>query len=199
MRSRAAGFTLTELIIGMGLFAFMLAGMASVYALAFRGRGDHIRQTAVDNNGTLFRQILGKAFAQATMIASPDVGAQATHVTLLQNVDPSDGSSAIVPDLPRRYWHFCLNASGSTLFLHRGDLPMPAIVCGQGAGEPITFGQNMRLTARFMRFQIPPGGTVALPTTNTVVLDYSVRYTGFSVKALKPARGVTEYTIRHAL
>ncbi|MBI3299210.1 MAG: type II secretion system protein [Elusimicrobia bacterium] len=186
--SGQGGFSIAELLMALALFSIMLTAMAGVYALAFKGQADSIRQGAVSDQGTLLHNALNRAFAAATYVSDPAPGGTDTRLTLWENVDPADGAGALVAGLPRTYRHFCRDASASGVYLYRGEYPRTDIVCGTTTGgDLLAGGTRMAVAALFSR-----------EAENVVAVDYRVSFAGTSSKPLRPAAESLRYVLRHA-
>jgi prepilin-type N-terminal cleavage/methylation domain-containing protein len=82
---RSSGFTLVELIIVTMLSAIVFAGLASLYAEAFKAEVMTVRQTRMQSTATLIEMMLQRDLAEATYIISPaEPGAVATTASWLQ-------------------------------------------------------------------------------------------------------------------
>jgi prepilin-type N-terminal cleavage/methylation domain-containing protein len=68
---RSRGFTLVELIIVTMLSGIVFAGLASLYAEAFRSEIQTFRQTKLQASATLIEQLLQRDLAEATYIILP--------------------------------------------------------------------------------------------------------------------------------
>jgi len=128
-RSRQLGFTLTELLVAVALFAVILGGMAAIYGTAF---GDQYRRFAdltVANGATLVRRAFDSAMGSATYIQDPAAGASTDYLTAWTNLD-ADGSTPLVAGAPVQFSYLCLDSAAQRIYLYQGSLPKPAFSCG---------------------------------------------------------------------
>lgn len=170
--AKDAGFTLAELLVATTLFAVALSGVHAVQTTAFKGQSVMMRKAIVENNATVVGAAIRDAIAKASVIARPaNVGDETTDLLILENVNPSDGVSPLlgVPLAPS-FNYICADAS-DTIHFYRGDLPVPAIVCGQAppAGIEKTFSVGKQTSLRVLP-------TFARSARNAVYVEFEVRY-----------------------
>ncbi len=148
------GFTLIELVVSVALFSIVMAGIASISMAVLRNQTRLLVASSIDNATTITRHSLTVALQDATYVAAPPPGADAAVLTTWSNLD-DDGVTRIVPGLPSRFTHHCLDAGASSLHFYSGSAPMPAIVCGgEYAGvfhTVLAGGAGYSLAARFSR------------------------------------------------
>jgi prepilin-type N-terminal cleavage/methylation domain-containing protein len=145
-----AGFSLTELVIAIGLFSVIMAGIGSFMGNVVRGQARLMTDNILDNAATVGRRSVLVALQSATCVLQPAAGGVSTELTALSNAQ-DDGVTPLSPAAPVRFTHLCVAANA--LHLYTGSGAAPAVVCGEpGPGHvQLAGGAGFRMTASFSR------------------------------------------------
>jgi len=201
--SREAGFTLTELLIVVFLFSFILIGMGGIYLTAFHGQTRMAGDMMTGQNATMVRQALNRVLDEATYVQTPAVETLTAAMTAWDNVDPDpEAELGEIVDVrssseDRKCSHLCLDAEGRHLYLYEG-FDSPETFKGIRCGDKGPAGFSRTLVAGGDSFTLAL--TFQRPQANVVVVKYSVA-SDAKTKNDRPPKtieGLTEFVIRHA-
>jgi prepilin-type N-terminal cleavage/methylation domain-containing protein len=128
-RACEAGFTLTELLIAVVLFAVMVAGLSGIYGMVLRDQYRKFADLMVANGATLVRRAFDSSMGCATFIQDPASGASTDYLTAWTNLD-ADGSTPLVAGEPVQFSQICLDGAGQQVYLYQGSFPKPDFSCG---------------------------------------------------------------------
>jgi hypothetical protein len=178
------------LIIAVGLFALVMAGVAAMTGTVVRAQTRLLGGAVLGNAATLARRASAVALESATFVATPGPGEISAALTAWSNLE-DDGLTTMVPGVPARYAHECVSADGSFLHLYTGTAPLPAIVCGDEAPGArhlvVAGGPRFSISARFYRPE---------ENADLVQTDIALAMTKDGVESDAAVR--TEAVIRHA-
>ncbi|MBI3300196.1 MAG: hypothetical protein HYZ75_18670 [Elusimicrobia bacterium] len=194
------GFTLVELILAVFLSTMVLTAMMGVQQFATRGQSNVLARVRLNGHAVYALESVRRSVYGASTLVVPSTGAVSTLLTGHENVDPLDGSP-LDAAAPLTYFHFCLtDAAPKSLYRYAGELPVPAITCGQAppsgafeliAGQPGgTPGDALAVNVLFSRVS---------GAKNLLEYQYSLSYPKNVVRAAVESRGVTQIATQEAL
>lgn len=189
------GFTLVEMLIAAALFGVVFAAVFALCSSAFGRRTHLLAGGLVHGDAALLETALSRAAASASYVESPSSGTlSVSELCLWENVSPDDGVSAVAAGA-RRYSYFCRTGAGQ-VFLHGGDFPRPAIVCGAPAAGvdliPLVGGGSSLVTAS-VAFARPSG------EDNVVLVDYRLDLPARPMTRAVTASGTLQLNVQGAM
>jgi prepilin-type N-terminal cleavage/methylation domain-containing protein len=119
MTKNKSGFTLTELLIAIIIFSFMMISLATIYATSNRHMFQSYRENVVKSNLNIAMKTIQNAISKATRIDEPSSGASSNSLKVATNVD-NNGCYPLVPGEDIEWHYFYLDVTKKILY-HRYD------------------------------------------------------------------------------